>query len=232
VKSSTYRYAFAVVRIFVAALIVAAIAAQLIRTLGNSSKSGLSHPFLITNFFSFFTIDSNVISVVVLLIGAILVLAKRNDPRWYSVLRVIAVTYMAVTGVVYNLLLRGVELPQGTTVLWSNEVLHVVACAYLVLDWILAPGRPALSWRTLRAIVVFPIVWAIYTLIRAPFTPGENHGKDWYPYPFLNPSLANEGYFSVFFYVVLIAGVVSGAGAAAIWVSRRWTGSQKGAVAA
>jgi hypothetical protein len=223
VRSSGYRYGVAVARVLVAAVIVAAIVAQLIRSVGNWQKTGLSVSFGITNFFSFFTIESNVFTIAICLVGAVLVFAKRSDPRWFSVFRVIVVTYMAVTGVVYNLLLRGVELPQGTTVAWSNEVLHVVACAYIVLDWIFAPGRPVLPWRTLRAIVVFPIVWVIYTLIRAPFTTGLNYGgRAWYPYPFLDPSLANEGYFSVFFYVVLIAGVVCGAGAAAIWVSRKW----------
>lgn len=220
-KSTGYRYLIAVVRVLVAALIVAAIVAQLDRSIGNWQRTGLSVAFGVTNFFSFFTIESNVATVVVLLIGAIFAFAKKPDPHWYTVFRVIIVTYMAVTGIVYNLLLRGVELPQGTTVEWSNEVLHVVACAYLVLDWFIAPGRTALSWRSLRGIVIFPIVWAIYTMIRAPFTVDDNHGKAFYPYPFLDPSLANEGYFSVAFYIVLIAGVVCGVGAAAIWVSRR-----------
>jgi hypothetical protein len=222
VKSTGYRYGVAVIRILIAALVVAAVVAQLERSIGNWHKTGLSVVFGVTNFFSFFTIESNVATVVVLVIGAILVFAKRDDPHWYTVFRVIVVTYMAVTGVVYNLLLRGIELPQGSTVAWSNEILHVVACAYMVLDWMFAPGRTALSWRSLRAIVIFPIVWVIYTMIRAPFTVDDNHGKAFYPYPFLNPALANEGYFSVAFYVVLIAGVVCGVGAAAIWYSRRF----------
>jgi hypothetical protein len=224
-KSGAYRVVIAVVRVLVAALIVAAIVAQLERSIGNWNKTGLSVSFGITNFFSFFTIDSNVATVVVLVLGAIFAFARRIDPHWYTVFRVIVVSYMAVTGIVYNLLLRGVELPQGTTVEWSNEVLHVVACAYIVLDWFIAPGRVPLSWKTLRAIVIFPIVWAVYTLIRAPFTVSDNKGRAFYPYPFLDPSLAHEGYFSVAFYIVLIAGVVLAAGAGAIWVSRRWRGS-------
>ena len=225
-KSVAYRIVIAVVRVLVAALIVAAIVAQLERSIGNWNKTGLSVGFGITNFFSFFTIDSNVATVVVLLVGAAFAFARKPDPHWYTVFRVIVVTYMAVTGVVYNLLLRGVELPQGTTVEWSNEVLHVVACAYLVLDWFIAPGRVALSWRSLRAIVIFPIAWAAYTLIRAPFTVSDNKGRAFYPYPFLDPSLAHEGYFSVAFYIVLIAGVVLATGAGAIWVSRKWKGPQ------
>jgi hypothetical protein len=223
VNSVGYRYTIAVVRVLFAALGVAAIVAQLDRSIDNWHKTGLSVAFGVTNFFSFFTIDSNVGTIVVLLLGAIFVFAKKDDARWYTVFRAIVVTYMFVTGVVYNLLLRGVELPQGTTVEWSNEVLHVVACAYIVLDWFIAPGRTPLSWRSLRAIVVFPLVWVVYTMIRAPFTTGDtlNH-KAFYPYPFLDPSLAHEGWFSVAFYIVLITVVVLAAGAGVIWVSRRW----------
>jgi hypothetical protein len=226
VSSTGYKYTIAIVRVLFAALGIAAIVAQLDRSIGNWQSTGLSVPFGVTNFFSFFTIDSNVGTIVVLLIGAILVFARKSDPQWYTVFRAIVVTYMAVTGVVYNLLLRGVELPQGTTVEWSNEVLHVVACAYLVLDWFIAPGRVPLSWRSLRAIIIFPLVWVAYTMIRAPFTASEtlNH-KPFYPYPFLDPALAHEGWFSVAFYVVLIAGVVLAAGAGVIWVSRRWNGT-------
>ncbi|MCU1552124.1 MAG: hypothetical protein JWR36_2684 [Glaciihabitans sp.] len=219
-KSSAYRNVVAVVRVVVAALIVAAVVAQLERSIQIWHKGGLDVGFQLVNFFSFFTIESNIASVVVLLIGAGFAFAKRDDPRWYTIFRVIVVTYMGVTGVVYNLLLRGVELPQGTTVEWSNEILHVVACAYLVLDWLFAPGRSALSWRVIRIIVIFPIVWAAYTLIRAPFAIDERTGKPWYPYPFLNPALATEGYFSVGFYVVLIAVIVGLVGAGAVWVSR------------
>ena len=131
---------------------------------------------------------------MVCLIGAGYAFARRNDPHWFNVFRVIVVTYMGVTGIVYNLLLRGVELPQGTTVEWSNEVLHVAACAYIVLDWFIAPGRSPLPWRTLRAIAIFPLVWVVYTMIRAPFTTGLNYGgKPFYPYPFLNPASRARG---------------------------------------
>jgi hypothetical protein len=225
VNSVAYRYVIAVVRVLVAALIVAAIVAQLERSIDNWHKTGMGVAFGVTNFFSFFTIDSNVGTIVVLLIGAGFAFARKVDPHWYTVFRVIVVTYMAVTGIVYNLLLRGVELPQGTTVEWSNEILHVVACAYIVLDWFIAPGRTALAWRTLRAIAIFPLVWVAYTMIRAPFTANATlNGKAFYPYPFLDPSLAHEGWFSVAFYIVLITVVVLGMGAVFIVVSRRWKG--------
>ncbi len=74
---------------------------------------------------------------------------------------------MIVTGIVYNTLLRNVELPQGVTVPWSNEVLHVVIPLFLLADVLLAPRRRALGWSTIAVTAIFPLVWAVYTLIRA-----------------------------------------------------------------
>jgi hypothetical protein len=226
VKSTGYRYTIAVVRVLFAALGIAAIVAQIDRSIETWHSTGLNVAFGITNFFSFFTIDSNVGAIAVLLIGAALVFARKNDPRWFTVFRVTVVTYMTVTLVVYNLLLRGVKLPQGTTVEWSTEVLHVIACAYILLDWFIATGRVPLSWRALRAVIVFPLVWVVYTMVRAPFTVGSTlNGTPFYPYPFLDPSHAPEGWFSVAFYVVLITIVVLATAAGLIWVSRRGKGA-------
>jgi hypothetical protein len=221
------RALFIVVRIAGAVAGVVAMVAQLIRTYENWGSLGIQNRSgVFINFFSFFTIDSNVGAVVVFAIGAVLLLRNRADPRWFAILRASITSYMTVTFVVYNLLLRGIDLPQGTTVPWSNEILHVVAPLLIILDWFLAPGRRRLEWRALLTIVAFPIVWVIYTLVRGPLAYNDTaHKPTWYPYPFLDPSLSAEGYWSVLFYVLLIAGVIIGTGAGVIRVSRtreRW----------
>ncbi|MCU1441534.1 MAG: hypothetical protein JWP85_2531 [Rhodoglobus sp.] len=218
------RIAFAIARVAVAAAIVAAVVAQLAKSVENWTAAGVTSIWInFVNFFSFFTIESNVASVVVLLIGAaLLVTRKGGDPQWFTILRATIVTYMVVTGIVYNLLLRNVELPQGTTVPWSNEILHVVAPVWMLLDWLFAPGRRELVWRTIWIVVVFPLVWVVYTLVRGPITPNEITGVSyWYPYPFLDPNLSANGYLSVAFYVILIAVVVGLAAAGVVWVSKR-----------
>lgn len=222
------RAAFIVFRVAGAALIIAAIVGQLITSLGNWASVGITNPTVqLISFFSFFTIDSNVLAAVVFLIGVIFALRGRTeDGRWYAVTRASVTAYMATTGIVYNTLLRGIELPQGTTLPWSNEVLHVVAPILMVIDWLFAPGRIRLEWKTIWIIVIFPLVWGVYTLIRGPLTFDAVTGNDyWYPYPFLNPNIAPEGYVSVAFYLVLIAGVIGGVGALVIKVTRqreRW----------
>ncbi|MEO8528951.1 MAG: Pr6Pr family membrane protein [Pseudolysinimonas sp.] len=216
---------FAVFRVIAAAAITVAIVGQLLYSLDYRAGLGAKDvgAFLI-NFFSFFTIESNVLSVAALLIGAVLLFATKGvEGRWYTILRLITTTYMTVTFVVYNLLLRNVELPQGTTLEWSNEILHVIGPLCVIVDWLFAPGRGRLEWKHIWAVVIFPVAWAAYTLIRGPFVVEELSGANWYPYPFLNPDTSPNGYLSVSFYVILIAAVVLGVGAAVVWVSRRRT---------
>ena len=218
------RVAFAVLRLAVAAAVVAAVVAPLITSLRYwRDVAGIEDPTVqIVHFFSFFTIESNLIAVVTLVIGAALLLRRDGeDPRWYAVLRLSATTYMVTTGIVYNLLLRGIQLPQGSTLGWSNEILHVVAPLWMLIDWLLAPGRRPLRWRAVWVVVAFPIVWACYTLIRGPLTPDAVQHRDyWYPYPFLDPNSAPSGYWSVAGYIVLIAAVIAVVGLGAVWLSR------------
>jgi hypothetical protein len=218
------RYAFVGLRILFAAAIAIAAFSQLGHTLALKAAEGVDDPgFYLQNFFSFFTIDSNLLSVVVLLIGAFFLLrAGGPEPKWFTTMRLAATTYMTVTLVVYNLLLRGIQLPEGATLWWSNEILHVVGPLYVVLDWLFAPGRNRLEWSRIWVIVIFPLVWTAYTLIRGVLVVDIQSGLPWYPYPFLNPNNFENGYLSVSFFVVLITGIFLATGAGAIAVSRRW----------
>ncbi|MDO7881801.1 Pr6Pr family membrane protein [Antiquaquibacter soli] len=218
------RIAFGIGRLAAAGAGIAAIVGQLLTSLGYWSSHNVQNiPLAITNFFSFFTILSNVGAVVVFLFGAFLLFTRSgSDPRWFTLFRASVATYMIVTGIVYNLLLRGIELPQGSTLEWSNEILHVVVPILALLDWLFTPGRQPIEWNQLWRMLVFPIVWAVYTMIRGPFTPNELTGASyWYPYPFLNPYISHNGYFSVAFYIVLIAAVIGLVAAGVIWLSRR-----------
>jgi hypothetical protein len=217
------RILFAVLRIAVAALIVAAVVGQLILSLGYWADKGADAAMHTMHFFSFFTIDSNLLSVVALLIGAgLLLFRKEPNPPAYNLFLAAVVTYMITTGVVYNLLLRGVELPQGSTLAWSNEVLLVIAPLWLLADWLLAPGRAPIASSQLWKILVFPVVWCVYTLVRGPLVADTVYGNPyWYPYPFLNPNNLENGYVGVAFYIILITIVIGAAAAGVLWVSRR-----------
>ena len=219
------RYLFAVIRAVTGLGILAAVVAQLVHSIERTADGGGDLAAMVVNFFSFFTIDSNVLAMAAALIGAVLLLMRSGatEPTWFTTLRLAAVTYMTVTLVVYNLLLRGIELPQGQTVPWSNEILHVVGPLLVLIDWLFAPGRNRLEWNRLGVVVIFPVVWTAYTLIRGPFGVDPVSGlAPWYPYPFMNPDTSPNGYLSVAFYVIIITGIFLATAAGAIAVSRRW----------
>ncbi|AYF98169.1 Pr6Pr family membrane protein [Protaetiibacter intestinalis] len=203
-------------------LAIVAIVVQLQMSIQSWSDQGVQDVGTkLVNFFSFFTIQSNIATAVTLLIGAgILIRSRVTEPRWYAVLRACVTTYIVTTGIVYNLLLRGIELPQGTTVPWTNEVLHVVVPIVMLVDWLLAPGRRRLTFRVVGVIVIYPIVWAAYTMVRGPLVQDELTGENWYPYPFLNPDTSANGYLSVIFYVLLIAVIIGAVGTGIVAISR------------
>lgn len=204
------RRLFGVLRVLAAAAIIVAIVGQFVQ----SWSMVPDRLAFVVNFFSFFTVLSNALTAIVLLVGAWFAFTRTADPDWYNLVRACAVTYMATTFVVYNLLLREISLDQATTVPWSNEILHVWAPLYLVADWVLAPGRRHVEWRRLWTIAIFPIAWAVYSMIRGAIV-------GWYPYPFLDPDIEpGVGYGGVAVYVIAIAAFILLVGSGIIALSR------------
>lgn len=166
-------------------------------------------------YFSYFTIQSSLINIVVFVVGGWMALRQPVDTVLYTTVRMSTVGFALVTAGVFNLLLRNVPyVGPYEGLLWPNEVIHVVVPTLIVLDWLLSRGRPALPWRALLAAVAFPIAWLGYTLIRGAIA-------DDYPYPFLNP--ANGGWGSVLAYIGALTGFLVVVAALAIAYSRRRT---------
>lgn len=214
-----------VLRVVAAALILAAVVAQLLQTTSNAIENGRHLPTVIWNFFSFFTIESNVFAAVVLVIAAIRgwTRTEQRDPAWLGTSLVAVSTFMIITGVVYNLLLRGIELPQGQTVPWSNEVLHVVGPLFLLADVLIAPRRRGLPWGAVGVVVMYPLLWAVYTLVRANLVVNQTTGDPWwYPYPFLDPHVQG-GYGGVSLYIAGISVAFALVAWAVVAIGRRRT---------
>lgn len=135
-------------------------------------------------YISFFTIQSNILVAIVSF--SLLVDPTRDGRRW-RVLRLLAVTCIGVTGIVYVSVLRGlVELDAAGRV--ADTGLHYVTPALVVVGWLLFGPRPRVEPATVGYALVFPVLWLAYTLVRGEFA-------DWYPYPFVD--VATEGYAAV-----------------------------------
>lgn len=186
-----------------AVLILAAMTAEFRGALSTTPADGSSMATVVVNYFSYFTIESNLFAAAALICAAVWALTRRTqEPIWIAVLMAAATTFMAITGLVYNLLLRGL-VPAAYP--WANEVLHLFGPLFLVIDLVAAPPRRRLPWRTVGAVIAFPVAWAAYTLIRGEHVVSPRTGDPWwYPYPFLNHHLQG-GYAVVIAYVIGIA---------------------------
>ena len=155
------------------------------------------HAFLPGRYFAYFTIETALVDVVVLLAGGWWALRRSRDTALLTVVAMCTVVYAVVTTAVYNALLRDIHEAGYTSPDWMNEVLHVVIPLLLILDWILAPGRARLRLRALWWVVAYPLAWIAFTMLR-----GAADG--WYPYPFLEPA-GPHGIGGVVAYIVGLA---------------------------
>ncbi len=143
--------------------------------------------FVARQFFSYFTIQSNLIGIVALL-GAALI-GPGAARRSAVLFRGAATLYLAITGVVFSLLLAGIEGAEFTAVAWDNVVLHYLMPIVIVADWVIDSPRTRIAFRQGVIWLVYPLAYVVFCLIR-----GASDG--WYPYPFLDPDL--RGYSAVF----------------------------------
>ncbi len=147
------------------------------------------------NFFSFFTILSNIFASVMLLTAAWYKYMKKRSVA-VDVLRGASTLYMVLTGVVFAVLLSSIDPRLLTAVPWDNTVLHYIMPVALLVDWLLdRPSKPV-TFRTAIWWLLVPFAYVAYSLIRGSMV-------GWYPYPFLNP--ASGGYNAIIVTCVGIA---------------------------
>ncbi|HTE21734.1 MAG TPA: Pr6Pr family membrane protein [Candidatus Limnocylindria bacterium] len=163
--------------------------------------------FAPANFFSYFTIESNLFAACVLMLGG-LMLARGQKTSGLGMLRGAATLYMVVTGLVFTLLLSGIEGAEFTAVPWDNIVLHYMMPVVVFADWLVDPPKSRIAFKKALVWLAFPLAYFAYSLVRGHFT-------DWYPYPFMNPS--EKGYISVAGTGILIAA----AGVGLVWLLSR-----------
>jgi len=165
------------------------------------------------NLFSYFTVQSNLIAAVVFVLAAIAIVRSKAYGDWFRYVRGSAVLYMLVTGIVYALLLQ--NNPDANPTLgfdWKNFVLHQLGPIFIIAWWLLWPSAKAITPREAWWWLIFPVVWIIYTLIRAQAT-------GWYPYPFLNPDKVG-GWGGVVLYMIGITLVFVALSQFVAWISR------------
>jgi O-antigen ligase len=145
----------------------------------------LNNVFRPEEYFSYFTIQTSLIAVVTLCVSGWFAWTGRKETRVLNIVRLSTVTFTVVVTLVYNLLLRGLaDDPKDGGYVWPvlpNEILHVWAAIFMLIDWMLSSRRINLRIRTIFWVLVFPLAWLIYSVIRGLIV-------NWWPYWFINPN--------------------------------------------
>lgn len=133
---------------------------------------------LLIRFFSYFTIDSNLL--VGVCAAAIFLIPRTAFGSFFkrpSVITAITV-YITVVALVYNSVLRSLSVVSG----WSavlNELMHVIVPILFLVYWIYFVPKQSLKWQNIWAWLAFPLVYICFVLVRGSYA-------NFYPYPFLN----------------------------------------------
>lgn len=159
-------------------------------------------------FFSYFTVESNILVAVTALT---LLLAPQRDGRVWRVLRIEAIFGIAVTGVVYSTLLHGVVELHGAAAV-TNVLLHFVAPIMAVLGWLVFGPRPRIDENTLVLSLIWPALYVAYTL-------AHGAASHWYPYPFID--VTTLGYVTTLRNGVGLNLLLVGIGTLLMWLDHR-----------
>jgi hypothetical protein len=197
---------------------LAALALQFYLLFRNASALGRTPAGIVVQFFSYFTILSNIL--VVLSYGAPLLAAKSALGRFFArpgVKSAIAL-YIALVGLVYVLVLRQLWDPQGPDKL-ADAALHYAAPLLYVVYWLAFIDKRRLTYRGIGAWLAFPFVYCVYALVRGALT-------DIYPYPFLE---ANKlGYGPVALNIAILVAAFGGFAAILVTAGRALSLSARG----
>jgi hypothetical protein len=174
----------------------------------------------VTNFFSYFTVESNLL----VLVTACWLVADPTGSRGgdiRQVVRLAALTGITVTGVVYGTVIAPDNDPHG--VAWLYDTLfHYVSPVLAVLGFLVFGPRSRLRREHLW-FIVWPLAWLAYTMVRAEIaTPGFiglGATRSSYPYGFLDVDV--HGWGPVAAYIVGIAVLLFALAACYVWLDAR-----------
>ena len=149
----------------------------------------------IIRFFSYFTIESNILVCAVALLLAVGVAHGRR----FALAHLDALLGITVTGIVFALVLA----PDQEHVGFSSVLLHYVAPPLALLAWLVLGPWSARSWRIIGPALVWPLVYLLWTVVHGAIS-------DWYPYPFIDADELGFGRMLRNAVLVLLGGLVLG----------------------
>lgn len=189
-------------------VVLLGIAVQVHVSAGLTGTQFSSRGSLVANVFCYFTVQSN------MLVGgtcALLALRLRRDSTAFRALRLAGLIAITITGVVFHLVLAGLQDLKGAAAT-ADLLLHTAVPVLAVIGWLVFGPRGQTSWRVAALAVLFPVAWVAFALVRGALI-------DFYAYPFIDVRVL--GYPRVLANVVLVGALFSALAAGAIALDRR-----------
>jgi hypothetical protein len=146
------------------------------------------------NFFSYFTILTNLFVAIVLTVSAINLFRRKTPTETGDIIRGSATASIAIVGIVFGLLLSHMD---SGMIPWTNFVAHYLMPVVMVVDWLIRPPTAKLVARHIWFWIIYPIAYLTYSLIRGAFT-------NWYPYWFIDPGKSPGGWTGVTLFAAAI----------------------------
>jgi hypothetical protein len=172
----------------IAAVIFAGIALfalglELWLSLQTTATQGLNWGRGTLRFFTSFTIQANILVVLMLLAFAL----RPKIEEWtvHPFERSAIASYIAVVAVTYLLALRGLRASQGAQLLADVLLHYLVPLGYLAF-WLVVMRKAGLRWYD-------PLLWLIYPLFFLAFVLIHGRFTGFYPYPFIDVSKLGWG---------------------------------------
>ncbi len=130
----------------------------------------------VVRFFSYFTVQTNILAALVLTVFAI----KTGPEEWlvHPFVRSAVATYIVMVGIIYNTVLRPLE-PLQNVMSFTNIVMHYVMPVVYLLFWLTCVRKAGLRWYD-------PLLWLIYPLFYLGFVLARGKMSGFYPYPFID----------------------------------------------
>jgi hypothetical protein len=181
---------------------------------------GLAFPSIagrIVNFFSYFTVWSN---IAVAVTTGLLAVRLDRPSLLFRVARITTVVCISVTGVVFHLALADLQELTGWDRL-ADFLLHTLVPILAPLGWLLIGPRRQLTRQVVALTPVGPGIWLVYALIRGELVD-DAAGNPYYAYPFMNANV--HGYAVVAFRLAIVAVAVAVVACGAKAIDRRLPG--------
>ena len=152
-----------------------------------------------TEYFTYFTITSCLLTGVSLTLSGLSVLQNREETKFLTLFRLTMAASMVIVGVIYNALLTDATIdPRDVGYDWPvipNLIMHTYMPILVFLEWLITRTTFKLDLKSAFWVLVYPLTWLAFAITRGYVT-------GWWAYWFIDPQY---GYATMVQWILTIA---------------------------